>query len=598
MSSPSPYLGLVDQVTSAAQFKSSSGVIIFHPMYTTGTALLDALVEAGVQYVFVNLGSDHTAFVEAYAEASKAGRRIPELITSPHEMVALTAAHGFAQVSGRAQAVVVHVECGTQSLAGAVHNAAKGRAPVLIFAGSSPVTQEGEMRGSRNEFIQWIQDVFDQRGIVRGYMRYDNEIRSGTNVKQMVHRAMQFARSDPKGPVYLMASREVMEQEVGRVNIDLGHWPAIATEGLPPDAPALVAEALAGARRPLAVTSYLGRKPEAVEQFVRLCQRLGVGVFESVPSCMNFPFDHPMHQGTQWNEKRQHPALAEADVVLVLDSDVPWIPLINHPSPGARILHIDVDPLKQQMPLWYIHAECAFRADAALALRQINDHLDKVKVDEAAATERQSHYERLHDARIAEVEKAEQRKGDALTPEYLTACVRRAIGSEAIVLSEGVTNFSVISNHIGRTRPGTYFTSGGGSLGWNGGAAVGAKLAKPDATVVVLTGDGSYLFGIPSTVHWMAKRYQTPFLQVIYNNGGWRAPRFSAMAIHPEGYASRGADIGASFEPSADYAGIAAAAGGALAQTIRRAEEVEPAVQRALRAVREEGRSAVIDAIL
>jgi len=63
--------------------------------------------------------------------------------------------------------VLVHVDCGTQALAGAVHNVAKARIPVMIFAGLSPFTQEGEMRGSRNEFIQWIQDVRDQRGIVR-----------------------------------------------------------------------------------------------------------------------------------------------------------------------------------------------------------------------------------------------------------------------------------------------------------------------------------------------------------------------------------------------------------------------------------------------
>ena len=132
----------------------------------------------------------------------------------------MSAAHGYAQVSGQAQAVLVHVECGTQSLAGAVHNAAKGRVPVLVFAGASPFTQEGEMRGSRNEFIQWIQDVRDQRGIVRGYMKYDNEIRTGTNIKQLVHRALQFAHSDPKGPVYLMGAREVMEEELADAGRD------------------------------------------------------------------------------------------------------------------------------------------------------------------------------------------------------------------------------------------------------------------------------------------------------------------------------------------------------------------------------------------
>jgi acetolactate synthase I/II/III large subunit len=194
-------------------------------VYTTATAFLEALQETGVEYVFVNLGSDHTSLIEALAPARNTGRETPRVITCPHEMVALSAAHGYAQMTGRAQAVFVHVECGTQSLAGAIHNAAKGRVPVIIFAGTSPATQEGESRGSRNEFIHWLQDAFDQRGLVRGYMRYDHEIRIPANVKQIAYRAMQFAHSDPRGPVYLTACREVMEQEIPEVRLDPTRWP-------------------------------------------------------------------------------------------------------------------------------------------------------------------------------------------------------------------------------------------------------------------------------------------------------------------------------------------------------------------------------------
>ncbi len=107
-------------------------------MYTASTAFLEALAEAGVDYLFCNFGSDHPAMIEALAEAARRGRRLPKVITCPNEMVALTAAQGHAQVSGRPQAVIVHVECGTQSLAGAVHNVSKGRVPVLIFAGPRP----------------------------------------------------------------------------------------------------------------------------------------------------------------------------------------------------------------------------------------------------------------------------------------------------------------------------------------------------------------------------------------------------------------------------------------------------------------------------
>jgi acetolactate synthase I/II/III large subunit len=564
--------------------------------YTTGTAFLEALLETGVEYVFANLGSDHTSIVEAYAAGRRAGKKVPQLITAPHEMVAMTAAHGYAQVTGRAQAVVVHVECGTQSLAGAVHNAAKGRVPILVFAGMSPATQEGEARGSRNEFIHWLQDVFDQRGLVRGYMRYDNEIRVGANVKQIVHRAMQFAHSEPRGPVYLVAAREIMESEIAPVTLDRAKWPAIAPSALPPDAVAALAKLLIEAKRPLIVTSYLGRNLAAIAPLVRLCERLGVGVVESVPNHLSFPHEHALYQGSQWNEPRQNVALAEADVILVIDSDVPWIPQINRPSRDARIIHIDVDPLKQQMPLWYIGAEQVYRADAGLALEQMNAYLDTVKVDASKFSERRGHYEKRHGERVASLKKAEQPSGDAITPEYLTACVGRAIGPDAIILSEGVTNFHVVGNHAGRTKPGTLMASGGGSLGWNGGAAVGVKLAKPDSFVTTMTGDGTYMFSIPSTVHWMARRYRTPFLQVIFNNKGWRAPRMSATAVHPEGLASRGDDIGVSFEAPPDYAGIAAAAGGAHAERIRHAEEVIPALERAVRAVREEGRCAVVDA--
>src|SRR5262249_13590522 len=190
--------------------------------------------------------------------------------TCPNEMVALSAAHGFAQITGRAQAVLVHVECGTQALAGAVHNAAKGRIPALILAGASPFTQEGELKGSRNEFIQWIQDVFDQRGLVRGYVRYDNEIRTGHHVRQLIFRAFQFAHRDPKGSAYLMCAREVMEQEAPRATDPIADWPPIEPGALPEEAAQALVEALAGARRPLVVTSYLGRHPAAVSELMRL----------------------------------------------------------------------------------------------------------------------------------------------------------------------------------------------------------------------------------------------------------------------------------------------------------------------------------------
>ncbi len=564
-------------------------------MYSASAAMLEALQEAGVSYIFANFGSDHPALLEAIAEARSEGRPIPAVITCPSEMVAMTCAHGYAQLTGRAQAVVVHVDCGTQSLGGAVHNAAKARIPAFVFAGLSPATQEGEATGSRNEFIQWIQDVPDQRGIVRQYMKYDNEFRSPHNVKQIVHRSLQIAHSDPKGPVYLVGAREIMEAEAKRVASDVADWPPIAPVALSEAAVTNLIAAIQKAARPLIVTSYVGRNPAAVTELVRFCGRLGVGVLESVPSAVNFPHSDPLYQGNHWNHPFQNRALKEADFVLVVDSDVPWIPTVSRPSDGAAIAIIDVDPLKESTPLWSIKAQQCYRADAATAFAQLNVRLDRIAIDGEAAERRRRHYAARHRERKAALDRLEAPDQDVVTPEYLTACVRRQVGLEAIVLNEGITNYPAICDHMARERPGTMFASGGGSLGWTGGAAIGMKLAAPDKTFVALTGDGSYMFSAPSAVHWMARRYQTPFLQIIYNNRGWKAPKFSALALHPDGFASRASDLDLSFDPPPDYSGIAAAAGGAFARIVKRPQEVEAAIAEGLRVVTEEQRCAVID---
>lgn len=564
-------------------------------MHTAGTAFLEALKEAGVSYIFANLGSDHPAIIESVAEGRANGRGFPEMLTCPNEMVALSAAQGYAQVSGQAQAVIVHVECGTQALGGALHNAARGRVPVLIFAGATPYTQEGELKGSRNEWIQWIQDITDQRGIVRNYVKFDYEFRTGRNIKQIVHRALQLSKSDPKGPVYLVGAREVMEEEVTPVAIDIGEWTPIMPSPLRTEDAVSLAQALATAKWPLAVTSFVGRDPAAVGELTKLCRRLGMALLEQSPTVVNFSPDDPLYMGNRWSEPYQEPVLAEADVVLVLDSDAPWVPSISKPNPQAAIFHIDVDPLKQDIPLWYIKARRVFRADCATALAQINAALDGINLDAGAVQERGAHYAQQHAQRTQELKRLEQPNGAIITPEYLTACLRKHIDDNTIVLSETITNYPTIANHLRPSRPGSYFLSGGSSLGWNGGAAIGAKLAYPDKTVISLTGDGSYMFSVPSTVHWMARKYKTPFLQIIFNNGGWRSPKLSALAMHPTGYASRANAVDVEFDPAPDHAAIAAAAGGAYARKVERPEEVETALAEALAVVRDEKRCAVLD---
>jgi len=569
--------------------------------YTTSTAFLRGSGRGGVRYIFANLGSDHPGLIEALARLKAEDREdeLPQLIVCPHETVALSAAHAYAMVTGQPQAVIVHVDVGTMNLGGAVSNAARGRAPVFIFAGAAPYTYQGELPGGRNEFIQWIQDIRDQRGILRNYVKYDNEIHTGRNVKQLVHRAMQIARSEPGGPVYLTAPREVMEEPVEPYAVDGADFTPVAPGALSGEVIAEIATALAGARQPLVVTSYLGRDPAAVPKLVELCELLAMPVLESMAYHVNFPADHPLHAGFQYHTVAQNPVLAQADVILAIDSDVPWIPAVNRPSAGAAIYCVDVDPLKPQMSMWHVPARRFAAASARVAVEQIAQFVRENNLADPGVVEvRRQAAARTHDRERTERAGREQPRSDGvITAEYLTACVRRLLEDEdALILTEVVTNSKVVAEHLRPNRPGSVLHHGGSALGWADGAVIGAKLAAPDRTVVCLVGDGSYLFGVPSSAHWVARRFGTPALTIIYDNCGWAAPKFSTLQVHPRGAAAAADDFHVSFEPEVDLPGLARAAG-AYGVTVSNPDELPQVLKNAL-AVVHGSRSAVVCAQL
>ena len=256
------------------------------------------------------------------------------------QMVALSMADGYARLTNKPQCVIVHVDVGTQGLGAAVHNASCGRAPILIFAGLSPYTIEGEYRGSRTEYIHWIQDVPDQKAIVSQYCRYTGEIKRGANVKQLVNRALQFATSDPKGPVYLYGAREAMEEDIEPYQLDQNVWHSVSPAALPTDGVEMIAEHFVKAKTPLMILGYTGRNAASVGAAVALANKVpGLRVLDTGGCDMCFPADHPAYIGMKYGAA---PEIESADFILVVDCDVPWIPTRCKPNPEAKIVHIDV----------------------------------------------------------------------------------------------------------------------------------------------------------------------------------------------------------------------------------------------------------------
>src|SRR6202043_526101 len=175
---------------------------------TVAGAYLALLADRGVDYLFGNAGTDFAPLVESYAQAAQTGGAVPRPILATHENLAVTMAHGYAMVSRRIPAVMVHVSVGTANMICAAMNASRENIAILLTAGRSPLTETG-LVGSRDGYIHWAQEMYDQAGMIREIVKWDYELRNGEQLDTVVDRALAIAASEPRGPVYLSLPREV-----------------------------------------------------------------------------------------------------------------------------------------------------------------------------------------------------------------------------------------------------------------------------------------------------------------------------------------------------------------------------------------------------
>jgi thiamine pyrophosphate-dependent acetolactate synthase large subunit-like protein len=134
------------------------------------------------------------------------------------------------------------------------------------------------------------------------------------------------------------------------------------------------------------------------------------------------------------------------------------------PSPTAKIYHIDIDPLKQQMPVFYIDAHARYRADAFTALRQINSRISgSPKLQHIDAASRLKTLEAEHKKRMDEfVELAKPREDGMVSAAYMTKRMREIMPKDAVVLLEAVTQTVAVANQLQCVEPGSIIGSGAG----------------------------------------------------------------------------------------------------------------------------------------
>jgi acetolactate synthase-1/2/3 large subunit len=555
---------------------------------TAADAWLGLLAARGVEYLFANGGTDFAPIVEAYAKGRALGWRLPQVVVVPHENLGVAMAHGYTMITGRPQAMMVHVGVGTANAMNGIINASRMNVPILFSAGRTPLTESGALPAARNNYIHWAQEHFDQGGMLREFVKWDYELRHAEQTQTVLDRALAIAKSDPQGPVYVTLPREVLASSFPSADLSM-------TSTIVPASPAAAdpemleeaAKLLGHAEKPLIITANGGRTVESSRALTQLAETFAIPVVHYRPRFLAMSTEHPLAAG--WDSRE---LVKDADVILVVDCDVPWIPAEGNPKPEAKVIHIGPDPLFARYPLR------GFRADLAItgALAPTLDALCELTQEHALSKDKIAARRTSVTARNAGL-RAKARSDTiavpgALTGKYVSACVNRLLGSDSIVVNE----YPIVLEEMTITQPMRYFAnSPAGGLGWGMGAALGTKLASPDKTVIAALGDGSYMFGNPTPAHFVSESMRLPVLFIVFNNARWAAVHRSTLGVYPKGHASKMTEPAfATLEPSPRFEHIVRASGG-HGERVTEPKELMPALEKALKVVKEEKRQALLN---
>jgi acetolactate synthase-1/2/3 large subunit len=549
-------------------------------------AIVASMKLGGIDHLFFVSGTEINFFQEAIAKAAARGTPAPKLITMIHESVALNAALGVTMVTGKPSAAAAHVDVGTFHYGAALHTAWRGGYPVMIMGGTGPRAFPGSMPGARDSLVQWQQESRDQNGIVRDYTKADHRLEHQDNPGLMVSRLLQIAMSESRGPVYLAIPRETAMLPTGGQSA----FPTVDQLGLArPVAPAhedaeRIADWLVEAHNPLVCVERSGRDLRTVSELVELSELLALPIAEtSGADRLNVPHSHP-HFGTG-------PSTRDADMLLVLDAVAPFMPGLDSPAPRARIAWIGSDPVLSRYKTMEYRADLWVPASVLETLRAVRRAVEARldRGDLARIAERRERLQTRKRAIAEQLSREAAAAGRSSTPSgrWVAHELGRLMAPDALLLNDAISNSEHVRAYAGRDRAGTYFRSGSSSGGWGSGAALGARIARPEAEVVLASGDGYFTFGSPLAALWGAAYHKAPYLSVVFVNASYSTGTTGLKRLYPDGVAVQSGNYdGGTFDPPPDFARLAEAAGG-YGEVVTATERVGPALEEGQRQVRQ-----------
>ncbi len=554
-------------------------------------AIASVLRDLDIPYVALNPGASYRGLHDSLV--NYLGNKQPQMLLCLHEESAVAIAHGYAKVTEKPLAAIVHSNVGLMHATMAVFNAWCDRLPLLLLGATGPVDA-----ARRRPWIDWIHTARDQGALVRHYTKWDDQPASVAAAQEALLRANMLARTAPKGPVYINLDTTIQEEAIAA----LPPAPQMERYASPPspvpaaDAVRRAAELLVGAKKAVILAGRVSRDPAAWRRRVELAEALGAKVITTLKAAAAFPTDHPLHIAgpDTFMSPAGNEALASADVILSLD----WVDLAGAlrvafagKPVSTKIVQVSVDQYihngwsmdYQGLPPVDLH----LLAEPDVAVPPLLEAVKALRpsapaLPAAGARAGSPPLQALDTAPVIDV------------PLLATALKAALDGAETTVIRVPLSwagrlwDFRHPLDFLG--------SDGGGGVGAGPGQAVGAAraLRGGDRLPVAIIGDGDFLMGV--TAMWTAAHYEIPLLVVVANNRS-----FFNDELHQERVAKeRGRPVANRWigqqirDPDIDLAAMARAQGCVGIGPVEDPRKLAATLREAIAAVRA-GRTCVVD---
>ena len=513
---------------------------------TGGEIMAECLLDWDVPYVFGLGGSEEVGFLDALVDRVEL-----QYVQGLHEASVMSMADGYARASGRTAFMNVHSVAGTAHALGPMVNAFKDRIPVVIAAGR----QDTRVRG-HNAFLEAVN--LDK--LPQDYTRWTWDLLAPETIPEVMRRAFLLAHVPPGGPTFLAVSKNLFEQRVARAEIIPRSRSTVAS-ALQPD-PAHVSEIvdrLLEAQLPVLVAGRELNRYGGGEALREIAELIAAPVFSDLFAShgpITFQTTHPLYGGF-FAEDPTYPT--GYDLFWSVGGTMfgigapPKGPIVPR---STRVLHTAIDPteLGRNYPV-----DLAVMANPRLVLDRVLEELRRRDLPSLVIADRRRAVEAYTSRRRTTLEQAAEEAWGSrpISNQRLCMELNQAMEPDALLVTELITEEQMAGAYLELNPDGggrRMFTTSGGCLGWGLGAAIGAKIGRPDRQVVSLIGDGSLQFGVQAL--WTAARYEVPVAIINWNNNAYQANR-KFLHLYGGRAAETGKYIGCSLDsPEIDYVAL------------------------------------------